>query len=296
VEGSGFVLSTWESKHGVHELAVRGGRGEAERLVRRYVGYRERADGLTRGQMANAGVALILAFGDPLHVGYVHESWAAFGAFVVGNHTRPALTALAGDQHGVQVDLTPEGACALLQGAVQDLTDRVVPLEEALGRFGTDLVGRLADLPSWAERFAALDEAIGGQQPLAGLDPEVRWVWQRLNACHGNARIDSLVDETGWSRRHLTRKFEQQLGLRPKTLARLARFAYSLQLMRGASNDSSLARVAARAGYYDQAHFNREFREFAGCTPRQHLAGSDGDPDVQFVQDDQQVPAVASSS
>jgi AraC-like DNA-binding protein len=95
---------------------------------------------------------------------------------------------------------------------------------------------------------------------------------------------------------HFTRKFEQQVGLRPKTMARLARFAYSLELMRGTSNDSSLGRVAARAGYCDQAHFNREFREFAECTPRQHLAESDGDPDVQFVQDDQQVSAVASSS
>lgn len=226
----------------------------------------------------------------------MHEPWAAFGAFVVGNHTRPALTAPAGYQHGVQVDLTPEGACALWRGAVQDLTDGVVPLEEALGRLGADLVGRLADLPSWAERFAVLDETIRGQQPLAGLHPEVRWVWQRLNACHGIARIDNLVDETGWSRRHFTRKFEQQVGLRPKTMARLARFAHSLELLRGTSNDSSLARGGSPGRLLRpsalQPRVPRVRRVYPETTPRQ----SDGEPDVQFVQDDQQVPAIASSS
>jgi hypothetical protein len=76
VERSGFVLSTWDTEHGVQELAVRRGRGNADRLVERYVGYAERADALTRRQVANTGVALILAFGDRLRVCYANEPWA----------------------------------------------------------------------------------------------------------------------------------------------------------------------------------------------------------------------------
>lgn len=286
MEGSGFVLTTWNTDRGVHELAERGGRGFAERFVRQYVGYRERANELTRRQVAHVGVGVVLAFGDPLRVGYSNQPWATLGAFVIGNHIRPALTAFAGNQHGVQVDLTPEGACALLGGSLRHLTDCVVPLEEVLGRRGTDLLDRLANSPAWPERFAVLDEVIGGSEPQARVDSDVRWVWQELTDSHGSIRVDALVNEVGWSRRHFTRKFEQQVGLGPKAVARLARFEYALRLMGTPGDGSSLAAVAARAGYYDQAHFNREFKEFAGCTPMQHLAESDGDPQVQFVQDD----------
>jgi AraC-like DNA-binding protein len=295
VAACGYVISTWTTERGVHELAVRGGRGSVHPLVRRYVGYRERADELCRRHVANAGVCLILAFGDPVRVGYADEPWATFGAFVVGSHTRPALTAFAGHQHGVQVDLTPEGACALLGGSLRHLTDRAVPVEEVLGRGGAEVVARLADSRSWARRFAVLDHVIGVQQSQARLDPDVRWVWQQLIVSHGKARIEPLVVEIGWSRRHFTRKFEQQIGLQPKAVARLARFEYALELMRRTGDDPSLATVAANAGYFDQAHFNRDFRAFSGCTPTQHLAESEGDPQVQFVQDDHQDRAIASA-
>jgi transcriptional regulator GlxA family with amidase domain len=75
-----------------------------------------------------------------------------------------------------------------------------------------------------------------------------------------------VAAELGWSRRHLTGLFTEAVGLPPKTYARLLRFQRARQLI-ASGDDTTLAQVALDAGYYDQAHLNRDFREFAGAPP-----------------------------
>ena len=259
---------------GVHELTTRAGGAAATPLVKRYAGYREHDPGSERREVAGAGIALVLAFGDPITVRYDgSDVGSAFGAFVVGTHMRPALTSSRGHQQGVEVNLTPAGAFALLGGELEALTDVVTPIDAVLGRDGEELVERLADAPSWTARFELLDHEVGQHREGAAMAREVEWLWHQLAACHGATRVDQLIDETGWSRRHLTRRFRQQIGLPPKACARLLRFEHAVELL-GAPG-ASLASVASEAGYYDQAHLNRDFREFAGCTPTE----------VRFVQD-----------
>ena len=67
--------------------------------------------------------------------------------------------------------------------------------------------------------------------------------WSPATATPGSSQ---LIDETGWSRRHLTRRFRQQIGLPPKACARLLRFEHAVDLL-GAPG-ASLASVAVRGG------------------------------------------------
>ena len=54
--------------------------------------------------------------------------------------------------------------------------------------------------------------------------PEVDRAWERLVASAGAAPIARVADEVGWSHKHLIARFKRQVGLRPKTAARLVRF------------------------------------------------------------------------
>jgi AraC-like DNA-binding protein len=127
--------------------------------------------------------------------------------------------------------------------------------------------GFTEDTPSWPRRFALLDQFLlrrldRGPRPA----PEVGWAWQRLNASGGAAPIGELAREVGWSHKHLIARFRQQVGVAPKTAARLLRFnGVWRHLDEGRPLDWGL--VAAETGYADQAHLIREFRQFTGTTP-----------------------------
>jgi len=101
--------------------------------------------------------------------------------------------------------------------------------------------------------------------------PELGWAWRRLSASHGQVGVATLAKEVGWSRRHLGERFRHEFGLTPKVAGRVMRFEVAHRLLR-APHRPGLAEVAARAGFYDQAHLHREWRELAGCTPSRWIA------------------------
>lgn len=293
------VLTRWATDRWVHETAVRAAQGAARTAVRGYVGYEEwPACRMVRREVARCGVALILAFGDSLGVcdGIAGAGTArSLGAFVVGNQSGPSLTQLGGHQHGVQVELSA-GAALKLLGPVGELNDAAVPIEEVLGRWAVRLVERLGHAATWEERFTLLDGVFGAFDIPGGdgISPEVSGLRRRLVASGGRARVEPLMDETGWSRRLVTKRFRTQLGLAPKAYARIVRFQRALGLLGGVRDGHTLADVAIECGYYDQSHLTRDFVALAGCTPTALMAEHTGEPAVRFVQDDETAGSVPS--
>jgi AraC-like DNA-binding protein len=281
----GLVLTRRATEHGVHEWAQRPGGACCAGVVRDYTGYEEWAGrGFLRREVARCGVALILGFGDTIEVLDGEEGTKArrLGSFVVGNQCRSSVTGVRGHQLGVQVELSASGALALL-GKVEAYSDAVVPLDEALGADGERLLDRLAAAPTWEARLDLLDDWFAGRD-VPPLSPEVVWLRRQLVASKGNARVEPLMDQTGWSRRHLTERFRRQFGLTPKTYARLLRFEYANALLMERRAGWSLADVAMEAGYYDQSHLTRDFTALAGATPGARAVNVEFGPEVRFLQ------------
>jgi methylphosphotriester-DNA--protein-cysteine methyltransferase len=101
----------------------------------------------------------------------------------------------------------------------------------------------------------------------------VRWAWRRLVRSGGAVPIGALAREVGWSHKHLITKFRQQVGLAPKTAARLVRFEHVWRRL-GDGGPAHWDRIAADGGYADQSHLIRDFREFTGGSPAEFLARS----------------------
>ncbi len=75
--------------------------------------------------------------------------------------------------------------------------------------------------------------------------------------------VAEVARETGWSERHFSQTFREQVGFAPKAWWRIQRFQRVLQpLRRGV--EIPLAKLALDCGFYDQAHFANEFRSFSG--------------------------------
>ena len=88
--------------------------------------------------------------------------------------------------------------------------------------------------------------------------------------------VHGLARSLGWSERRLLREISATCGYGPKMLQRIVRVQRVVRRARGDCS-SSLATLAVDAGYADQAHMTREFRDLTGLTPRTLLARSRAD-------------------
>jgi AraC-like DNA-binding protein len=232
-----------------------------------YLGYHEWTGApFRRLEVPSGEVHVIVSFGPEV------RAPAPVRSFVAAPHTRHAIVESDGEQHGVELRLTPIGTHMLLGVPMHELADRVTPIDAVLGRVGAQLPERLATAPDWAARFAVLDGFLARRLEAARAPaPSVEHAWWRLVGTHGATPVERLAEEVGWSRRHLFARFREHTGLPPKVFARILRFQRAAALMARADGPS-LCEIALGCGYYDQAHLNRDFREFAGRTPSELMA------------------------
>ncbi|MDN3357405.1 helix-turn-helix domain-containing protein [Actinomadura sp. DC4] len=260
-------------------------------LVAHYSGYRY--EGLPPGThlgLPSPYLTVVISLGEPTRTVMPDRRRSSLAALAGGMHMRAALIEHDGDQYGVQLALTPGGARSLFGLPAGELAGVVVPLDEVLTARAGELIERMAGAPSWPARFAILDEVLSRQADRLPDPPdELRHAWRLLTARGGGVRVDELAREVGWSRRHLGGRFTAEYGLTPKEAARVMRFERSTRMLRR-TDRPSFADVAARCGFYDQAHLAREWNDFVGCPPSAWLTGQD----LPFIQDGEEVRAASS--
>ncbi|MGV9744109.1 helix-turn-helix domain-containing protein [Rhodococcus zopfii] len=247
------------------------------RYVRWYDGYR--LTDFPAGEhlgLPSQDLTIVLTIGAPLELARAAapgQRPGTFGALASGLTTAPVTIAHDGNQHGIQLAMTPAGARVLLGIPAGALGAWVVELEDVLGAGARELQDRVAATDEWPERFAVLDDVLGRLARRAGhpggIDTRLARAWQQLTSTDGPG-VRAVADDIGWSRRHLTGRFTAEYGIGPKDAARLARFDRSRELLRTPGR-RRLADVAARAGYYDQAHLARDWRDLAGVPPSQWM-------------------------
>jgi AraC-like DNA-binding protein len=256
-----MIVRRYESPAGQYELTSRAPAEALRPHVLRYWGREERSTRpVARVEVPYPNVIVSVSFGPEQRVGD-----AAYGSFVAGLHERAVRTEHDGRVAGVQLAVTPLAAHTLFRTPMHTLASRCIELEAVLGAEGARLVERLAELPTWAARFEALDLFLAAR--VAEPAPELAWAWRQLTLTSGGFPIGRLTDELGWSRKRLVTHFRERIGLTPKTFARLLRFRRALTLL---DRDWQRRDLALACGYCDQAHFNRDFREFAGMTPTEY--------------------------
>ncbi len=243
--------------------------------IARYGGFRtDSAPPRTRG-LPSRHVTLMIGLGTSFHV----AGAGSFRSLVGGLHDHPAVVEGGGRIEGLHVVLKPLGLRGLLGVPSAALAGGIFHLDQVLGaRCAFELQDRLHEARGWPERFDVLDrmlsERLGGESAA----PELSAACRSIIAQGARARIEDVAREIGWSRRRLSERFGAELGITPKTLARIVRFEQACALIR--RRDGALADVAIAAGYCDQSHMTREWLALAGCTPRTWVL-----EELPFVQD-----------
>lgn len=270
------TVTAHESERGHWQNVRRQPDAQIRPYVHDYQGYEQVTPHVIRERhMPHGAVTVIINFGPNLRTLDPRDPEApAFApdAFVAGISDSYAMSESLGVSRGLQLDFTPIGARLFFGVPMDALFGRVLDLGDVLGAPGSRLVDRLRTTTSWEERFALVDETIAARLGEGRtVSPAVAWAWQRLNETHGRIDVGSLAWELNWSRKHLAAQFREQIGAPPKLVARILRFRRAVRLLDRVPG-GRWAEIAYSCGYYDQAHFIRDFRQFAGGTPTDYLA------------------------
>jgi AraC-like DNA-binding protein len=264
-----------ESALGSWEYAIAKPHAALRPHVREYYGWIERvAPPVCRREVPTDEVPIIINFGAPFRLFDQADPsrWTEFGSFTTGAYDTYVLVGSSGPSAGIQVNLSIVGARLFLGRPLRALKNRVVELEDLFGRAARLLTQELYDAASWDVRFDILDRELtarilGARTPSAA----VLGAWSRLVATGGRASIGGIVREAGCSQKHLIAQFREEIGLSPKSLARVLRFGRAVRIIKE-GHGAPLVEIAHDCGYYDQAHFSRDFRAFAGVTPTELIA------------------------
>lgn len=108
-------------------------------------------------------------------------------------------------------------------------------------------------------------------------------IQQHILQHKGSVSSKDLENFTGYSERHLERKFEDYLGISPKKYTNIIRLHYFLSLMKEAASDKNMTALSYHAGYSDQSHLIREFKKNIGLTPRQYI-NTENKMAVNFIE------------
>jgi len=150
-------------------------------------------------------------------------------------------------------------------------TNRSVNLYDLLTREADEFLHRLMEQPLLGQKVSILEDFLIDRLVRSQIDHQKIKLVEGL--CDSIRRDKAVFDgkrlaaEFGFSERYIQKLFLNYVGITPKSYFSVERFNKSLQLVRSA--DMSLTKIAYECGYYDQAHFIKEFRSYTGIPPSQ---------------------------
>jgi AraC-like DNA-binding protein len=216
---------------------------------------------------------LIVNLGAPflIRAGTAVEASEYVDGCVVTTPTRAWEFSYPPRTRSVGVHFKPWGLAPFLPMPAAELCDRPATVAQIWGQAAiAELRDRLTTADAPHEMLTLLeDELTRRLSEIDGLDL-VRQMSSAIAATGGAVPISDLGVAGRASSTYVARRFKATVGVTPKRLARSYRFT-STVLAIDVAAPIDWADVAARAGYFDQAHFVHEFREFTGLTPTRYV-------------------------
>lgn len=193
-------------------------------------------------------------------------------AIVVGQITEPFVIQPTGYVHCFAVRFYPFGFANFVNTPIKRLADKETPIaqlfDETLAeKLAQDIIRAVND----QERVTIVEAFLLNKfNEKAVIDHVVKTTIEMLWLTKGSTSINNILRDEPSKRRQLERKFFKQVGLSPKQLGKVIRLQAALKMLL-TQRTENLTRIAYDSEYYDQAHFNRDFKELTGINPKDFL-------------------------
>jgi AraC-like DNA-binding protein len=232
--------------------------------------------GLARQRVVPDGcMEMIFHYGD-LYKQYFEDESCVIQprSFIFGQITSYIEICPTGKSGIVAARFLPEGLNPFLTIPLSTIENKAVSLAELFGEKGISLEKTVIAAIDNEQRIKLIE------QFLLSLLADPHTIDAVTKACvetifHSQGRMDvvQLADKMNINRRNMERKFTSAIGMSPKQLSKVVRLQATLKMLEQ-KKFTSLTSLAYENGYYDQAHFIKDFREFTGMSPKSFFADS----------------------
>lgn len=197
-------------------------------------------------------------------------------AFLFGPITRHIEIGPSGATGMIAARFYPGALSAFLSFPVKEITDRYVALHQAFGAEAKALEKSLRVHGAYGDHMREMLEAfLLSKLSQNKFIPVLKQATLRQIADQDQAvKIEALSRQLNMGRRHLERKFNDQVGMTPRLFLRIVRFQNVFRILRN-KRIKNLTELTYRAGYFDQSHFNRDFKAFTGMSPKEYFKEDD---------------------
>ncbi|GAA0325500.1 helix-turn-helix domain-containing protein [Bacillus carboniphilus] len=191
-------------------------------------------------------------------------------AWLSGIHHEPLEIHYNGKSNLIGIRFYPHGIFPFLHVPIQETVNQVENLYAVWDVFYEEIFETLCMLKGQKNTYIALDQLLlrkiterktSHHQVLANIVEQIRMNPQQS--------IPKLAASIGFTQRHLNRLFKDHTGITPKLLSQIFRFEKAFSYLHSQSEEE-VADIISTLGYYDQSHFNKEFKRFSGMTPLEY--------------------------
>ncbi len=189
--------------------------------------------------------------------------------FVIGQLTHPLEIEPIGTTGIFSVRFHPDGFLPFANIPIREMENTAVSLEQLFSKDGLEIEQKILNAPSAAERILHIETFLRNQlTDTRTIDRIIKTTVETILTANGQLSIETVSRQTNINRRQLERKFATAIGLSPKQLSKTVRLQATLKRLLS-KQFTSLTALAHENEYYDQAHFNKDFKELTGLTPKE---------------------------
>ena len=200
---------------------------------------------------------------------------------LLGHLTLPTTVSARKGTELLIARLYPYSCSLFFENPISEFTNSATNVSLVNSKEAKELYDKICSCPSLPKKISVLEHYLIGK--LKASEKNYARVVNLSRICHYVTdtneafSVKKISAETGLSQRSIQKQFLEHVGLQPVSLHASHRFIKSLQQI--ISTSSSLTSIAYDCGYYDQAHFVKEFKRFTGISPfhaRKALTKNDG--------------------
>lgn len=249
-------------------------------FIKHYLFLETKRNGLTQLRLFSDGnMGIVFSFKSNLlnSAGKAGQWECLPGSFLYGQISEFKDVCLKNETDLIIVVFQPAGINQLMGIPAAELKNNIIPTEYIFNQQGLELYEKLAEQYTIQDKLRLLNTFFLQQMAKRVLpdDSLITATLQFIVKNKGLISSKQLIQFTGYTERHIERKFMESIGTNPKKFSNIVKLHIFLKELKNKQNNKNLTRIAYEAGYADQSHLIKEFKKITGMTPKTYQDNAD---------------------